>query len=103
MSVIEAPTFEKSLEIFASSLVDERIKHFVEMIDLLENRIKVLEVNNKKSYLKQQEVISEFGIGHRTLKRWVNDGLKEIWVGKRVFYDQADIESYMQKFKTSKA
>lgn len=101
VSVIEALSLDVALEMFANSLVEERIKHFVETISILEDRIEVLEVKNRKNYLKQQEVISEFGIGHRTLKKWVDDGLKEIWLGNRVYYDQADIESYMQKIKTS--
>lgn len=101
MNEIETANLEKALEIFASSLFDNKINHFVETINMLEERIEVLEVKNKKNYLKQQDVISEFGIGHRTLKKWVSDGLKEIWLGNRVYYDQADIESYMQMYKTS--
>ena len=63
-----------------------------DLLATLSQRVSQLEAS-------QHEVMETFGIGHRTLKTWVANGLPEIWLGNRVYYDRNDLQHYMETQK----
>ncbi|MBF0942272.1 helix-turn-helix domain-containing protein [Abiotrophia sp.] len=70
-----------------------------DLLATLSQRVSQLEASQHKAYLTQHEVMETFGIGHRTLKTWVANGLPEIWLGNRVYYDRNDLQHYMETQK----
>ncbi|MFL2142948.1 helix-turn-helix domain-containing protein [Ruoffia sp. FAM 20857] len=96
---MEVMTTEKAFECIANNMFKVHSVTIFNHIKKMELRIEELEREKRKAYLKQKEVCSEFGIGHSTLKNWVSNGLPEIWIENRVYYDRKDIETYMDKHK----
>lgn len=78
---------------------EERATVLQEKVSELEQRLASLENSHRRTYLRQKEVRERFGIGHTTLKGWVNRGLREIWIDNRVYYDINDIEAYLEQHK----
>lgn len=81
-------------------IIDERIEDY----DLLmNNRISELEskianssTNPKHEILQQKELFEILGIGRRKLKKWVDEGLKEIRVDNRVYYRFSDVIEFIE-------
>ncbi|SEQ55651.1 Helix-turn-helix domain-containing protein [Ignavigranum ruoffiae] len=80
-------------------IVNQYIQSILERLSQIEGRMTELEPKVNKSYLTQKEVCKIFKIGHRTLKKWVANGLNEIWLDKRVYYDRRDIEVFLENYK----
>lgn len=86
----------KAIEI----IIDEKIEDYSLVVN---NRISELEskfTNNsthpKHEILQQKEIFEILGIGRRKLKKWVDEGLKEIRVDNRVYYKFSDVMEFIE-------
>ncbi|MGX6486648.1 hypothetical protein ACX3VT_01495 [Aerococcus sanguinicola] len=78
---------------------EEDLTLILARIQNLEENFTQLQASQKKAYLSQKEILDEFKIGHRRLKRWVAQGLQEIWIENRVYYDREDLKNYLSLHK----
>lgn len=81
-------------------IIDEKLEDYGLMMN---NKIKELEtkiihsnVHPQHEILQQKEVLEILGIGRKKLKKWVDEGLKEIRVDNRVYYRFSDVMEFIE-------
>lgn len=86
----------KAIEI----IIDDKLEDYGlvvnNKISELETKIVNSSTHPKHEILQQKEVFEILGIGRRKLKKWVDEGLKEIRVDNRVYYKFSDVMEFIE-------
>lgn len=81
-------------------LSDEASKHLVTEIVRIAEALALERVRqNKKRYLRQNEVMKEYRCTHRDIMQWEIAGLRKRKQGKSWYYDRKDIENVLDSLK----
>lgn len=87
-------TMKQAVELLMSALDEDKQTELFARVETLEHRIDELEFCPQKEILRQKEVFDLFGIGYKTLKKWVANGLKEYRLDNRVYYRRSELMAF---------